>query len=73
VFWLLSSHLTIIVLTINQVFVAISLSFIGSPIHPPPLGALTIKEEDYAHATKMWDDLCILHEDAKASLLATNA
>jgi hypothetical protein len=39
VFWLLSSHLAIIVLTINQVFVAISLSFTGSPIHPP-LGAL---------------------------------
>jgi hypothetical protein len=35
VFWLLSSHLAIIVLTINQVFVAISLSFTGSPIHPP--------------------------------------
>jgi hypothetical protein len=29
--------LAIIVLTINQVFVAISLSFTGSPIHPPPL------------------------------------
>jgi hypothetical protein len=27
--------LAIIVLTINQVFVAISLSFTGSPIHPP--------------------------------------
>jgi hypothetical protein len=33
--WLLSSHLAIIVLTINQVFVAISLIFTGSPIHPP--------------------------------------
>jgi hypothetical protein len=29
--------LAVIVLTINQVFVAISLSFTGSPIHPPPL------------------------------------
>jgi hypothetical protein len=29
--------LAITVLTINQVFVAISLSFTGSPIHPPPL------------------------------------
>jgi hypothetical protein len=28
------------VLTLNQVFVALSSSFIGSPIHPP-LGALT--------------------------------
>lgn len=34
---------------------------------------IAIKEEDYARATKIWDDLCILHEDAKASLLATNA
>jgi hypothetical protein len=40
VFWLLSSHLAIIVLTLNQVFVARSFSFTGSPIHPPPLGAL---------------------------------
>jgi hypothetical protein len=31
----LSSHLAIIVLTLKQVFVAISLSFTGSPIHPP--------------------------------------
>jgi hypothetical protein len=37
---LLSSHLALTVLTINQVFVAISLSFTGSPIHPP-LGALS--------------------------------
>jgi hypothetical protein len=29
------------VLTLNKVFVAISLNFTGSPIHPPPLGALT--------------------------------
>jgi hypothetical protein len=35
--------LEIIVLTINQVFVAISLSFTGSPIHPPPLGALRLE------------------------------
>jgi hypothetical protein len=34
--------LALTVLTINQVFVAISLSFTGSPIHPPPLGALTM-------------------------------
>jgi hypothetical protein len=33
--------LAIIVLTIKQVFVAISLSFTGSPIHPPPLCALS--------------------------------
>jgi hypothetical protein len=33
---LLSSHLAIIVLTLNKFFVAISLSFTGSPIHPPP-------------------------------------
>jgi hypothetical protein len=32
--------LAIIVLTLNKFFVAISLSFTGSPIHPPPLGAL---------------------------------
>jgi hypothetical protein len=29
------------VLTLNQSFVAVSLSFTGSPIHPPPLGALS--------------------------------
>jgi hypothetical protein len=33
--------LALTVLTLNQVLVAISLSFTGSPIHPPPLGALT--------------------------------
>jgi ketosteroid isomerase-like protein len=32
-----------------------------------------IKEEDYARAAKIRDDLRILHEDAKASLLAANA
>jgi hypothetical protein len=32
---LLSSHLALTVLTLNQSFVAISLSFTGSPIHPP--------------------------------------
>jgi hypothetical protein len=32
---LFSSHLAINVLTLKQVFVAISLSFAGSPIHPP--------------------------------------
>jgi hypothetical protein len=32
--------LGITVLTLNQVFVALSSSFTGSPIHPPPLGAL---------------------------------
>jgi hypothetical protein len=32
--------LALTVLTLNQSFVAISLSFAGSPIHPPPLGAL---------------------------------
>jgi hypothetical protein len=37
---LLSSHLALFVLTFNQVFVALSSSFTGSPIHPP-LGALT--------------------------------
>jgi hypothetical protein len=38
---LLSSHLAIIVLTSNQVFVAISLSFYRITYSPPPLGALT--------------------------------
>jgi hypothetical protein len=38
---LLSSHLALFVLTLNQVFVALSLSFTGSPIHPP-LGALSM-------------------------------
>jgi hypothetical protein len=33
---LLSSHLAIIVLTLNKFLLAISLSFTGSPIHPPP-------------------------------------
>jgi ketosteroid isomerase-like protein len=32
-----------------------------------------IKEEDYAHAAKIRDDLRMLHDDAKASLLAANA
>jgi ketosteroid isomerase-like protein len=32
-----------------------------------------IKEEDYARAAKIRDDLRMLHEDAKASLLAANA
>jgi hypothetical protein len=36
------------VLTINQVFVAISLIFTGSPIHPPPLGALISEWHDQA-------------------------
>jgi hypothetical protein len=40
VFRLLSSHLAIIVLTINQVLWLKFSSFTGSPIHPP-LGALT--------------------------------
>jgi hypothetical protein len=34
--------LAIIVLTINQVLWLKFSSFTGSPIHPPPLGALTI-------------------------------
>jgi hypothetical protein len=37
---LLSSHLVIIVLTLNQVLWLKFLSFTGSPIHPP-LGALS--------------------------------
>jgi hypothetical protein len=37
---LLSSHLAIIVLTLNQVLWLKISSFTGSPIHPP-LGALT--------------------------------
>jgi hypothetical protein len=49
--WLLSSHLAIIVLTINQVFVAISLIFTGSPIHPP-LGALTFAQLLSKNASK---------------------
>lgn len=32
-----------------------------------------IQEEDYARAAKIRDDLHILHEDTKASLLAANA
>ncbi|XP_062206894.1 uncharacterized protein LOC133908761 [Phragmites australis] len=32
-----------------------------------------IKEEDYARAAKIRDDLLVLHEDTKASLLAANA
>jgi hypothetical protein len=37
--------LAIIVLTINQVLWLKFLSFTGSPIHPPPLGALNITIE----------------------------
>jgi hypothetical protein len=43
---LLYSHLAIIVLTLNKFFVAISLSFTGSPIHPP-LGALNCVSQRY--------------------------
>jgi hypothetical protein len=39
---LLSSHLAIIVLTLNKVFVAILLSFHRITYSPPPLGALNI-------------------------------
>jgi hypothetical protein len=41
VFWLLSSHLAIIVLTLNKFLWLKFWSFTGSPIHPPPLGAFT--------------------------------
>jgi hypothetical protein len=36
-----SSHLALTVLTLNQVLWLKFLRFTGSPIHPPPLGALT--------------------------------
>jgi hypothetical protein len=34
--------LALTVLTLNQSFCGLSLSFTGSPIHPPPLGALSV-------------------------------
>lgn len=34
---------------------------------------IAIKEEDYARAAKLRDDLRVLHEDSKASVLAANA
>jgi hypothetical protein len=67
VFWLLSSHLAIIVLTLNKFFVWLKFwSFTGSPIDPPSRSShyFTI----YQVPEALWANLASMHMEGNAAM-----